>query len=415
MDWPPHSRERRVWTPRQRQGSKADRTLAHIEVSIPPRIAGLHYDPAGAVARAHESATIAVARLEAGFGDHLAPLADFLLRSESVASSKIEHIDAGWRAFGRALAGGKAGDEAKSQLAAVTALIAMVDAAGAGLMSVGSLLDAHRVLMAPDYYAARGSGAFRDVQNWIGGSDYTPINASHVPPPADLVPELMDDLVVFANRTDLPILGQAAIAHAQFESIHPFGDGNGRIGRALISAILRRRGLTRRITVPLASAMLADTSRYFRRLDDYRDGDADGFVEYVATATIHASEAAQDSARAIAELPDHWRHTIKPRANSADETLLERLLDTPIFNADTAQWITGTSSVNTYRALNRLTDAGVLEVLSESKRNRIWAAIDVLAELDALSAAIGKRTTGHLRPQPGGPGPSHTAAGEPAE
>lgn len=185
MDWPPHHHERRAWKPRQRQGSKADRTLTHVEVSIPPRIAGLHYDPTGTVARTHESAVIAVARLEAGFGDHLAPLADFLLRSESVASSKIEHIDAGWRAFGRALAGGKAGDEAKSQLAAVTALIAMVDAAGAGPIGIDSLLDAHRLLMAPDYYAARESGAFRDVQSWIGGSDYTPINASHVPPPAE--------------------------------------------------------------------------------------------------------------------------------------------------------------------------------------------------------------------------------------
>ncbi len=396
MDWPAHRRERRAWHPRHRQGSRADRTLDHIEVAIPPLIGDLVYETSGTVARAHETAVIAVARLEAGFGDHLAPLGDFLLRSESVASSKIEHIDAGWRAFGRALAGGKASDEARSQLAAVQALIAMVDAAGDGPITLDTLLDAHRLLMAPDYYTARDGGSVRDVQNWIGGSDYTPIDALYVPPPPELVPELMDDLIAFANRTDLPILAQAAIAHAQFESIHPFVDGNGRIGRALISAILRRRGLTRRITVPLASVMLADTGRYFSHLTGYRDGRADDFVEYVATAAIHSSDAAQDSARALAELPDHWRRTVKPRANSADEALLANLLDTPILNADTAQQITGTTDVNAYRALNRLTDAGVLEVLSESKRNRIWAATNVLAELDALSAAIGKRTTDHL-------------------
>jgi Fic family protein len=97
----------------------------------------------------------------------------------------------------------------------------------------------------------------------------------------------MDDLLAFVGRTDLPILAQAAIAHAQFESIHPFTDGNGRIGRALISAVLRRRGLTQRVTVPLASAMLADTGRYFTQLNGYRDGRADEFVEYVAVATIH--------------------------------------------------------------------------------------------------------------------------------
>ncbi|MFE3759492.1 Fic family protein [Nocardia tengchongensis] len=394
MNWPPHRTEERGWASRQRQGSRADRTLDRITVAIPPRIGELDYDPTGPVARAHEAALITIARLEAGFGEHLAPLADFLLRSESVASSKIEHIDAGWRAFGKAVAGGKASDEAKSQLAAVKALIAMVDAAGSGSIGLDDLLEAHRLLMAVDYYTALDAGKLRDVQNWVGGSDYTPINAAHVPPPPELVPELIADLLDFVNRDDLPILAQAAIAHAQFESIHPFTDGNGRIGRALISAVLRRRGLTRRVTVPLASVMLADTSRYFMHLNRFRDGDVDAFVEYLAVGAIHASEAAQDSAMALADLPRRWRDIARPRANSADETLLATLLETPIFNVDTAQRITGTTSASIYRALGRLTDAGILELLSESRRNRIWAATDVLAELDGLSAAIGRRTIG---------------------
>ncbi|OOL32424.1 filamentation induced by cAMP protein fic [Rhodococcus rhodochrous] len=396
MIWPPHRTETRDWNPRHRQGSRADRTLEAVEVSVPPMIAALDCDLTGAVARTHEEAVIAVARLEAGFGEHLAPLSDFLLRSESVASSKIEHIDAGWRAFGKALAGGKASDEAKSQLAAVKALIAMVDAAGDGPITLENLLGAHRLLMAPDFYTARDSGTVREVQNWIGGSDYTPIDALFVPPPPELVDELMADLLAFAARTDLPILAQAAIAHAQFESIHPFTDGNGRIGRALISAILRQRGLTHRVTVPLASVMLADTRRYFERLTRYRAGDADGFVDYVARAAIVSSEAAQDSARALAELPGRWREAARPRSNSADEKIIDALLDTPIFSADTAQQITGTTDASTYRALARLVAAGVLEVLSESKRNQIWAATDVLAELDALSTTIGKRSTEHL-------------------
>ncbi|MDV6278348.1 Fic family protein [Rhodococcus erythropolis] len=396
MIWPPHRTATRDWNPRQRQGSRADRTLETVDVSIPPTIGALDCDLVGTVARTHEEAVIAVARLEAGLGEHLAPLSDFLLRSESVASSKIEHIDAGWRAFGKALAGGKASDEAKSQLAAVKALIAMVDAAGDGPITFDTLLGAHRLLMAPDFYTARDSGTVRDVQNWIGGSDYTPIGALFVPPPPELVDVLMADLLVFANRTDLPILAQAAIAHAQFESIHPFTDGNGRIGRALVSAILRRRGLTHRVTVPLASVMLADTRRYFDHLTNYRAGDADGFVEYVAGAAIISCEAAQDSARALSELPDHWREIARPRSNSADEKIIDALLDTPIFSAETAQQITGTTDASTYRALGRLTAAGVIEVLSESKRNQIWAAVNVLAELDALSATIGKRTTEHL-------------------
>ncbi|MFD4444340.1 Fic family protein [Nocardia sp. NPDC058519] len=392
MTWPPHRVEERPWNPQRRQGSRDDRMLEHVDVWIPPRIADLDYHLSGLVASANEAALIAVARLEAGHGQYLAPLADFLLRSESVASSKIEHIDAGWRAFGRAVGGAKASGEAKSQLAAVQALVAMVDAAGAGPITKAGLLNAHRLLMSPDYYAARESGRFRQVQNWIGGSDYTPLNALYVPPPPELVAELMDDLLIFAARSDLPIVAQAAIAHAQFESIHPFDDGNGRIGRALISAILRRRGLTDRVTVPLASVMLADTRRYFAELTAYRAGEVDQFVEYVALAAVHSSAAAADSALSLADLPARWRDIARPRAKSSDEMLIVHLLDYPILNIDIANSLTGTTEAATYRALDRLVEVGILEVLSESKRNRVWAATDVLAELDALSAAIGRRS-----------------------
>ncbi|WP_225345682.1 Fic family protein [Mycobacterium avium] len=363
-------------------------------MTIPPVIAGLDYNPTGPTTRVHEDAIVAVARLEAGFGEHLAPLADFLLRSESVASSRIEHVDAGWRAFAKAVAGGRASDEAQSQLAATRALAAMVEAAGAGPITLGGVLEAHRLLMSPDCYAAAEGGALRTVQNWIGGSDYTPLDALYVAPPPELVAVLMTDLLAFANRTDLPIVAQAAIAHAQFLSIHPFTDGNGRLGRALISATLRRRGLTRRVTVPLASVMLADTSRYFDELTAYRRGDADSFVRYVSEAAVIACSAAEQSAARLSALPDRWRSAARPRANSADEKLVDRLLATPILNAATAFEITGTSEPSTYKALDRLTEAGVLDVVSASRRNRIWAARDVLLELDALSAAIGRRVRG---------------------
>jgi Fic family protein len=391
MQWPPHTTTKMPWTPSGQRGNRADRTLDHIDVSIPPPIATLDYDPTGTTARAHDNALIAVAKLEAGYGEHLAPLADFLLRSESVASSKIEHVDADWRAFAKAVAGARASDEARSQFAATQALAALTEAGHAGPITLDALLAAHRLLMAPDYYAAREGGLLRTVQNWIGGSDYTPIDAMYIPPPADRVPAMMEDLLVFANRTDLPIVAQAAIAHAQFLSIHPFTDGNGRIGRAMISAILRRRGLTRRITVPLASVMLADTRHYFDQLTTYRRGDADSFVHYVSQAAVIASSAAEQSAAQLAQLPAKWRAAAAPRSNSADEKLINHLLATPILNAARALEITTTSEPSTYKALDRLTEASVLEVISPSRRNRIWAARDVLVALDALSAAIGRR------------------------
>ncbi|WP_368680848.1 Fic family protein [Rhodococcus opacus] len=154
------------------------------------------------------------------------------------------------------------------------------------------------------------------------------------------------------------------------ESIHPFTDGNGRIGRALISAILRRRGLTYRVTVPLASVMLADTRRYFDRLTRYRAGDAEGFVEYVARAAIVFQRGRAGPARALAELLGHWRDIARPRSNSADEKIIDALLGTLIFSAPLAHGITGTTDASAYRAPGRLTAAGVLEVPSEASATR---------------------------------------------
>ncbi|MFE1594644.1 Fic family protein [Nocardia sp. NPDC058705] len=391
MNWPAHLVEQRPWTARGGRGARVGPVPEQVAVSIPPRIARLDF-ATRRTTLASEAAAIAVTHLEAGHGN-LAPLREFLLRSEAVASSRIEHIDAGWRAFSKAFGGATARPEAASQVGAVRALAGLVDTATNGQITEASLLSAHRVLIAPEWEKA---GRFRTVQTWIGGSDYTPLNALYVPPPPELVPELMADLLAFVARGDLPILVQAALAHAQFVSIHPFVSGNGRIGRALVTAILRRRGLTDRVTVPFSSVMLADTSRYFAQLAAYRTGAAEEFVVYLALAAVYASEASIDSARALTALPDGWRDRARPRASSADEALLAKLLEHPILTITEAKAITTTSDSATYRALDRLTDAGILEVVSDSKRNRIWAATDILAELGALNAAIGRRTAAGL-------------------
>ena len=309
-----------------------------------------------------------------------------------MASSKIEHVNAGWRQLGLAIAGVKAGSEAKSQLAAVQALATMIAAADTGTITAADLLSAHRQLMEGNVAEERTAGTFRTVQNWIGGSDYTPRGALFVPPPPELVLGLIDDLIAFVARTDVPVVAQAAIAHAQFESIHPHTDGNGRIGRALISAILRRRGLTRKITVPLASVMLADTDTYFATLGAYRRGDAAAFVTYVADAAMLACATADKAADQLEQMPAYWRTLANPRSGSSEESLIDALLARPVLAADTAQEITGSSDTATYRALNKLTNAGILEVISESKRDRVWAAVDVMNELELLSDAIGRRT-----------------------
>lgn len=117
------------------------------------------------------------------------------------------------------------------------------------------------------------AGRLRSIENWIGGSNYSPRGARNAPPPPATVPGYMHDLLAFANRDDAPSVVQAAIVHTQFESIHPFTDGNGRIGRAMINTVWRRRGATAHVVVPLASALVARRDHYFDLLDAYHTGD----------------------------------------------------------------------------------------------------------------------------------------------
>ena len=263
-----------------------------------------------------------------------------------------------------------------------------------GAAEFASLLSAHRTLMADDPTEAAFAGRLRDVQNWISGSDFSPLGAVHVPPAPERVEELMADLLAFANRDDVPVVVQAAIAHAQFESIHPFTDGNGRIGRALIGAIFRRRGLTTVTTPPVASALAADQRGYFELLDRYRSGEAMPIVRALAQATRIAAEESLVSVRTINELPAEWNGRLRPRAGSALEALLAGLLDHPVFDAESAEDRIRRSTSSTYEALDRLEAAGVIHSISNRQRNRVWAVTSIIDELSALDRRIAARAAG---------------------
>lgn len=389
--WPAHGRRVMPWKSSGRP-PREDRMFTEVEVSLPPHIADLGFEPSRETVVALEEAAAAIASLDVTAGSRMAAISDFLLRSEAVSSSKIEHVDANRNDYARALVGLKASDQAKSMVAAAEAVQSMINDAGvAGEVRMESLLKAHRTLMRDDPLDGHNAGSFREVQNWIGGSDYSPRGAVHVPPPPGMVRELMDDLMAFCQRKDIPIMAQAAIAHAHFESIHPFTDGNGRIGRALIGAVSRRRGLTRNTVTPVASAMVADVETYFALLNNYRDGDVDPFVLYLAKSSVRAADAARESVTALDALPAAWTEVVRPRKGSADERILTWLLERPVFEAHSAAYAAGIDERSVYRVLDRLTDAGVLSLITQSQRNRAWAATEVLDEVDRLNRRLANR------------------------
>src|SRR5690606_38527150 len=178
-------------------------------------------------------------------------------------------------------------------------------------------------------------GKWRGEQVWIGGGGLSPHAAVFVPPRHERVADLMGDLVMFARRTDVPVLAQVAIAHAQFETIHPFPDGNGRTGRALLQGMLRQGRLTRNVTVPVSAGLLRDTDAYFSALTDYRAGHPDAIVSIVSEASFAAVSNGRALVGDIQTVAASWDRRVVARSDSSVHRVKKYLLGQPVVKAKT--------------------------------------------------------------------------------
>lgn len=364
--------------------------LAQITVTIPESIRASTLELPGDLASRLDECARLVSELDRVHGARLAPLGGMLVRTEAVASSKIERITATSEDFARAMNGSRANAAAVSMVAATDATQRLMDEVSrAGAIRLEHLLSAHARLMRDDPSEAPYSGRFREMQNWVGGSDHSPRGAALIPSPPEEIPALMADLLSFSNRRDLPSILQAAIAHAQFETLHPFTDGNGRIGRALVNAILRYREVTTSIVVPIASALVARREQYFAHLDAFREGNAEPIVTEFARASRTAARESAVTAIRLAEFPARWNDELgSVRAKSAVAQILEHLPVHPIFTAAEIEARIGGSTARVYTAIDRLLDAGIVRRLTERKRDQVWGCVDILDELEDLSTRI---------------------------
>lgn len=370
--------------------------LEQVEVCLPAKLADMQLAFPAELADALDDSVRAVSLLDARYGRYLGALSGLLLRTESVASSKIELIEASVDDYARAVHGSRANSSATAMVAASSAVGSFISAVSSeGRIRLEQLLTAHSILMRDDGLESGHAGALRTVQNWIGGSDFSPRSADYVPPPPDAVPELMVDLLLFVGRTDVPTALQAAIAHAQFELIHPFTDGNGRIGRALINAVLRLRGATRNVVVPAASALVARRSEYFAAFGAFREGDAGPIATLMVNALSTAAEESMETAQRLREIHESWQSELalqrRARSAGAPVLLLEYLLVNPVVTAEQVYHFLGGAQSRTYAALDRLHQAGIIEPLTQRKRNQVWGARVMLDELTDLDTRIQTR------------------------
>jgi len=390
--WPPVTTETRAWIPNIDPELLSRRRRASVtgtyEASIVPPIAQTVDWVESEVMAAADDASAALVRFDEEVGAITAPFASILLRSESASSSQIENLTAGARAIAEAELGERKSGNAPLIVRNVRAMQAALELSDE--IGDASVIAMQQALLADS--APHLTGAYRSEQVWIGRSALSPHGADFVPPHPDRVPAAMTDLFAFIDRREIPVLYQAAIAHAQFETIHPFADGNGRTGRALVQAMLRRGGLTRHVTVPVSAGLLSDIDRYFAALTSYRAGRVEDIVDMFADASIVAIDNGRRLAADIGRISTSWhQRLVGIRINASARRLADLALEQPVLNAEVAAERLGVSRPVIYNALDTLVERGIFHSANSQKRNRLWIADDVITALDAFAARVTRR------------------------
>lgn len=389
--WPRPGHETLPWTSRMVEFlTPRQRALlpSTYEAAVVPEIADAALTLPTRLAAAEADAVAAVSRFDSDAASALLPFTPLLLRSESSASSRIERLTVSARRLMEAELFGAGRGNAALVVANTRAMTAAASIRPP--LSLDSLLSMHRALLessAPD-----DAGALRREPVWIGGSELSPAGALFVPPRHERVPEALEDLFAFTRRTDLPPLTRAAIAHAHFETIHPFVDGNGRTGRALIHVLLSWAGLTPHAPLPLSAVLLADVDSYFRSLDAYRRGEPLVIVELFIEAAARAAALGRSAGRRIGRTVEAMLERSPGRAGTPDRAIIELLARRPVLDAGSAATAVGVSEAAARRSLKRLEAAGLLRGYLIGPHRRAWRSPEILDLMDDVVSALGRRT-----------------------
>lgn len=353
---------------------------AFVPHSLPPAKPPLAPE---SFAAANHAAEMALARLAGVAG--LVPSVDWLLysaiRKEALLTSQIEGTQATLTDLfddeaGLAVSNTDDVEEVTNYLRAFRLVQHNLrDPAGLPL-SVRLLCDAHRLLLSGVRGTGKQPGELRRSQNWIGGT--RPGNAVFVPPPAECVAALLGDMEQFIHQahSPLPPLVKIALVHAQFETIHPFLDGNGRIGRLLIAALLEHWALLPEPLMYLSGYLKQHQADYYRHLSTVRtQGDWEGWVGFFLHGVETAASEAERGIVAIASLvaADRRRLLQAPKAGPASYRLFELLPMMPRFTVERVRQQLGTSFPTANAAVQMLSELGIVTELTGQKKNRSYS------------------------------------------
>jgi len=360
---------------------------APVRAWVPHLLASQDFEVGIRTAR-HTEQAIAAVRAGGAASARFEPLALLLLRAEGVASSYIEGLRTPFADVAAAEVGDTSNPTAGWVADNLAALRQALDGARRDL-AVEDIHEWHRRLMGPSGRLPEEMvGAFRTAQSWIGGT--SPRDASFVPPPPGQLDELMDDLVAFANAEWVDPVTQAAVAHAQFEIIHPYGDGNGRVGRILIGWILAHRiGIT--VPPPVSVFIARDPGGYLAVMTRFRLGELDPWVDWLAAEIRYSSEAAQGLFERTEQLLAEWGRRVGDlRADATARRVLSTLIEYPVVSSDLVAARVEVSERAARAALTMLAERRILEPYDRAsagpgRPRRFWVAPDIITLVTSWS------------------------------
>ncbi|MBK5249743.1 MAG: Fic family protein, partial [Actinomycetales bacterium] len=336
-----------------------------------------------------------------------------LIRSESISSSWIE----GNRVTPKRLAIAELLHHGPRQALDVVANVRATESAIAELADRDHPITTEDIVELQHIIEPRLDRGLRQEQNWVGGPGWSPLRAAFVPPPEGEVPRLVADLARFVTDTSGNPVVRAAIVHAQFETVHPFIDGNGRTGRALIHTVLRRADALRNTLIPISTVFAGDTGSYIAGLTGYRAGPPklDEWVTGFSQAAERAAGNAVRLSENIAALDERVRDELvafrrdrglspaTPRRDAVVLRILDTLASDPVLTAESVSTRLEVSPAAAHRALTELAEAGVLGRAKEKGRLVCWTADRHLAlvTLTERSNRVGGGGTRDRKPRLG--------------
>ena len=365
--------------------SRRRKILPTYEAAVPASISSLPVEVPAPLAQRLAEVEVSLARFDTAQTARDWALPALLLRSESSSSSQIERLTSSVRNVALAELTDKAPANA---LLIAGNVAAMREALGqSGDVGIDSICAIHDVLMR----GTREAMGLREEQVWIGGSPYSPHGATFVPPRADRVKPCLEDLVTFATREDISPIAKAAIFHAQFETIHPFTDGNGRTGRTLLHRMLARDEVLLHTMLPVSAGLLHDVERYMRALEAYHGGAVEPIIECLADALELAVVIGARIASDVEEVLDSWASANTDRAGSASHRLPALLVGQPVVDVAFVASRLGITDRAARNLVEVACERGILAKMGNAKRGAFYQAPDLIAVLEEASSLDGIR------------------------